>query len=76
MHLFLSSGQRSTQYRQQHHDAAPLATEQRTPLRRRSASSGNVKQGLENVAPFDVIKPLEDEKHDPGVHSSSNGADS
>ncbi|CBJ29564.1 conserved unknown protein [Ectocarpus siliculosus] len=61
-------------YRQQHHDAAPLGAEQRTPLRRRSASSGNVKQGLENVAPFDVIKPLEDEKDDPGVQSSATGA--
>ncbi|CAB1097863.1 unnamed protein product [Ectocarpus sp. CCAP 1310/34] len=30
--------------------------------------------GLENVAPFDVIKPLEDEKHDPGVQSSAAGA--
>ncbi|CAM9120549.1 unnamed protein product [Ectocarpus sp. 12 AP-2014] len=65
---------RASPYRQRHHDAAPLAVEQRTPLRRRSASSGNVKQGLENVAPFDVIKPLEDEKHDPGVQSSATGA--
>ncbi|CAM9319495.1 unnamed protein product [Ectocarpus fasciculatus] len=66
---------RASPYRQQHHDAAPLAAQQqRAPLRRRSASSGNVKQGLENVAPFDVIKPLEDEKHDPGVQSSAAGA--
>lgn len=28
-------------------------------IRRRSASSGSVKQGLENVAPFDLMRPLE-----------------
>eukprot|EP00903_Cladosiphon_okamuranus_P014922 g13817.t2 len=34
------------------------AATKRESLRRRSVSSGNVKQGMENVAPFDVLRPL------------------
>lgn len=41
--------------------AAPAA--QRASLRRRSVSSGNVKQAMENVAPFDVFRPLGDGDH-------------
>lgn len=50
--------------RSRHQDASistPAA--KRASLRRRSVSSGNVKQAMENVAPFDVFRPLDDADH-------------